>query len=479
MSTLDGARWEDVGNKEDFLYVYGGGTDWDAAKAGWEQEHNQALMASGGSSTTSFGGSPTTSSGGSSGGSPGVSYTNPQNNLLALQAANYAAQLEFQEMRFKKLELPEFQWMKEKEKEELALKAAADEWARTYQTSLLTGKFKGQDTAAWAAQQAELTGYFKGAPTLAREEQEATNAYRAATLLASLRGPTNAFQMAKVIQNGGLSGVLAAASGKYGLPSFGGTDVAPQPVTMQQFLGDAVSGRTGLEEGGSPYIPNQQPAPFVGPADVTPRIIDNPVNQSASGAFIGPSSVNYSPPATPAPSNQYNYQGSPDGSVYVYPPGTQAPQAASQVSSPTPTDPSQLNAITGGGVYGYSANPGNPTPGVTGPVQPKDTRTSSAAMDITTPYMPGSFVGPAQSTSAVPAPNPSGFIGPASASTDAYTRPGQINAENYANMNPYNKDLLWAYYESKGWDPAAAKAEFEASLPKYGGPQFGRVAGVV
>jgi hypothetical protein len=56
--------------------------------------------------------------------------------------------------------------------------------------------------------------------------------------------------------------------------------------------------------------------------------------------------------------------------------------------------------------------------------------------------------------------------------------PHQINAENYNNMNPYNRDLLWSRYEDDGWDVDAAKATFMSSLPRYGGAKAGRISGV-
>src|SRR5688500_12112409 len=98
MATLDGARWSDVGNKEDFLYVYGGGTDWSAAEAGWEHEHNQALINNGWGRDSSNGSGSNGGSGDSrsSGGSGSSSLTNPANNNAAIQAANHAAQIKYQ-----------------------------------------------------------------------------------------------------------------------------------------------------------------------------------------------------------------------------------------------------------------------------------------------------------------------------------------------------------------------------------------------
>jgi hypothetical protein len=51
--------------------------------------------------------------------------------------------------------------------------------------------------------------------------------------------------------------------------------------------------------------------------------------------------------------------------------------------------------------------------------------------------------------------------------------PWQTNAENYSKLNPYNKELYWAQQEALGFDPDAAKAAFEASLPTYAGPERG------
>jgi hypothetical protein len=61
----------------------------------------------------------------------------------------------------------------------------------------------------------------------------------------------------------------------------------------------------------------------------------------------------------------------------------------------------------------------------------------------------------------------------------AYTQldPRQINARAYANANPYQQKMTWAAFEDMGWDAEAAQSEFQASLPKYGGPAKGRMVG--
>lgn len=460
--TLDGARWEDVGNQEDFLYVYGGGTDWNAAKAGWISEHNQYLMDHGWNDNSNSGNSSDGSSSGNAGNSDGSNskgngtLTNPANNTAAIQAANYAAQIKYQNARLKQLEIPQFKWMKEQDKEKMALAEATQEWLKTYQTSIITGKFKGQDTVAWAAQQAALTGYFNGAPTLEREKQEADNVFRTAQLLASLRGPKNAFQMSEVITNGGLQGVLGGASGKYGLPSFGGGTGRPEPVTLAGFLGDAANGVTGQPNLNASYNPGQNQYGYGSgqPSQVQstgiPSLLINQLEPTSPSQRNG---VSYSPPGQTAPQNQYNYQGSPDGNSYIYPPGAEAPQQAAQVSSPTPQDPSVLNAQTGGGLYGYGS----------GPQQGNYQNTMGAP----------------QATAAVGAPTQVSSNGEVTLAQNDQLQPYQLNGKTVGRLNPYNKDLLWAYYESKGWDPAAAEAEYTASLPRYGGPQSGRIAGIV
>lgn len=539
--------------RDDYYAVYG-----DNAASQWESDHNAAIGANnGGNSGNNGGGNDNGGNGGSggnnNGGNGGSSLTNPQNDANALNAANLAAQIAYNKAKLKQ-DAQQFKVTSALDKEKERLAEATQAWVKTYQSALLTGTIDGQPTTAWLQTQAELTGYFNGAPTLERDKANADNIFRTAQLLASLRGPKNAFQMANVITNGGLQGVLNSASGKYGLPTFGGGNGQPQAVTLQSFLGDAANGVTGAEGLSSPYIPGQTQtqvgSPAAGPGqygygsgnagttpnDYFPPLVSSPpvvpgsvppvtpvpvtplstpvppvtrppvttptdtgtstyvwnpntgqyeyrdpsmagkhVNQGHAAVYgqnnLAPTpdvttqaappllvdqpqtstvntalgAISYSPPGITAPANQYNYQGSPDGNSYVYPPGAEAPAQASQLSSSTPQDPNALHQATGGGLYGYGSSPATNQP---------VTAAASGA--------------PIPTDASVTPPGDNGQL-----------QPYQLNARTIKGLNPYNKDLLWAYYESLGWDPAAAEAEFNASLPQYGGPQFGKVVGVV
>lgn len=55
--------------------------------------------------------------------------------------------------------------------------------------------------------------------------------------------------------------------------------------------------------------------------------------------------------------------------------------------------------------------------------------------------------------------------------------PRQMNAQAYNASNPYAQKMAWAAFEDMGWDTEAAQGEFQASLPKYGGPVKGKMVG--
>jgi hypothetical protein len=119
----------------------------------------------------------------------------------------------------------------------------------------------------------------------------------------------------------------------------------------------------------------------------------------------------YSPQGVQAPVGAYNYSASTQGNTQTYPPGVAAPADQDQVSTQTPVTNSTANALLA-----------NPMPGAGGSLSPS-----------------------------------------------------QINAANYNKTNPYAQEMMWAWFENRGWDKNAAKAEFMASLPKYAGPSQAHV----
>lgn len=57
--------------------------------------------------------------------------------------------------------------------------------------------------------------------------------------------------------------------------------------------------------------------------------------------------------------------------------------------------------------------------------------------------------------------------------------PSQLSGRNVNNMGDYAQKVLWASYENQGWSPDAARDAFLASMPKYGAPAHGSLAGIV
>jgi hypothetical protein len=216
---------------------------------------------------------------------------------------------------------------------------AALEFAKQFGLSeaAVTGMYNGQPTQAaqefaqqFGLSQAAVTGMYQGSPTQAAKEfqqnlalqtqqMENSQANQMLQLAASLRGPRNAFQQARVIGGtpGGLQDILASVAGRYNLPGYQGGGAAPEAVNLQNFLGDTQAQAQGMPL----YNPTQ--------------------NQWSSPA----PSYTVNPPGAQAPSGGYNYQPTGDGSHTVYPPGISAPVQAAQVSSATPLSGAQLNQI--------------------------------------------------------------------------------------------------------------------------------------
>lgn len=127
-----------------------------------------------------------------------------------------------------------------------AINRAKLEWQKQYDSAVLSGYFNDKPTLARQEFEATATGTYDGKPTeatrefnvgasgylddarqqatLAREAEQNKTALGYLQILAGLRGPQNAFQYARVLNGtpNGLSDIVNAASGRYGISSFGG-----------------------------------------------------------------------------------------------------------------------------------------------------------------------------------------------------------------------------------------------------------------
>lgn len=140
----------------------------------------------------------------------------------------------------------------------------------------------------------------------------------------------------------------------------------------------------------------------------------------------------YQPAGVQAPANQWNYSGTNDGSVQVYPPGVTSPAATADASTTAAINPSSVQAV------------------------------------VNQPYSYGATADTTSQVSLVP-----GSSGP---NYGSMPLPNQINAQNYNNAYQYQRDLMWAAYEDAGWDKSLAQEAYLKSLPKYGGVSKGSVA---
>lgn len=295
------------------------------------------------------GGTPGTPAGGTAGGTPTMAYL----QMLASLTGMYNGQ-----------PTPEYQQML------AALTGqfngqptqAAMEFAKQFGLSeaAVTGMYNGQPTQAaqefaqqFGLSQAAVTGMYQGSPTqaakefaanlaLQQQQQENTQANQMLQLAASLRGPRDAFQFAKVLGGTphGLSDALAAVSGRYTLPGYQGGGAAPEAVSLQNFMGDVYAA---TPAGGLRTMPTPVITP-PGPGEV--GIQGAPSYAPVTGQWSTPAPAHtVSPPGAQAPTNAYNYQPTGDGSQTVYPPGISAPVQAGQVSSPAPLSGANLQQI--------------------------------------------------------------------------------------------------------------------------------------
>ena len=110
--------------------------------------------------------------------------------------------------------------------------------------------------------EAGATGYYGGNATLAREAEQNKTTLGYLNTLASLRGPANAFQYARILNGtpGGLRDIINASAGRYQMPANSG-GVAPltmdasgnvvrQAMSTVPYNSGAIAGQPGVERAG-------------------------------------------------------------------------------------------------------------------------------------------------------------------------------------------------------------------------------------
>lgn len=485
---------------------------------------------------------------------------------LAAQIANLAAQLEFQKERFRLLELPQFKQASQMQIDELAFRKSQSSWENAFKEATMTGTYQGKPTTQWLTevaqltgvfngqqtlqgkltdaqiaqmtqsllntqrltdleylrrgdqreqwgaehrmalenQQASLTGYLNGLPTFERQQWEANQATGYLNLMASLRGPENAFKQLEVLQNTP-QGLLQMARNWAGMGSAQGfaATAAPQRATVQGLLSDP----TGTTGPNAPWSapPQALPEGQAGPGQQTwgmPTTIAGtqfaPVAQTGGGNSGG-GVQGYTPgmgmPAPPAPGdvaepNPYLPRPlvtGPTGPFVPAPVPPQDPGTPGELGLPYQPSPTYGGNGTGGGDLGAMAMPGFEVdpPGVQAPIQAYNYEPrAGGGTGVYPPGNPAPFsqfqyststpVSPA--TSAAMAQGAQGYTPgvPGSAppvpryQPSAMPAPSQINAREYNRSTGYEKKLGWARYEAEGWDKEAAQQVYAKSLPQYG-----------
>lgn len=184
----------------------------------------------------------------------------------------------------------------------IANQAAEIAYQRTYHEWL--AKNGDAQTAIQAAQQAATQAYQQA--TIGIQQQQ--NGINAAQLMASLRGPANAFAAANALyglsRTSGIPNSIAALTGDYAPPSFQAPQAAPTPASLGYLAGQlggtapsavsAVSNAYAPPPGGTQvaYQPSTDPkAPGVwDPGSVAPIRLDamGPGSGTAPGGYVPP-----------------------------------------------------------------------------------------------------------------------------------------------------------------------------------------------
>lgn len=149
---------------------------------------------------------------------------------------------------------------------ELAAEVADNAATQAYNRAKLNLESEAEARAkaaqAWkeTMERASLTGTFDGSPTFAREQHQDNTAQAYLQLLASLRGPANAFQYARTLAGtpGGLRDIVNAAAGRLNLAGYGGANTAQptQRATLGGLLGD-LNAAPGIPDYGELPLANQ------------------------------------------------------------------------------------------------------------------------------------------------------------------------------------------------------------------------------
>lgn len=179
-------------------------------------------------------------------------------------------------------------------------------WQRVLDEAGMTGMYQGKPTWERTYQTSQLSGYMDdGTNTLARDTLEQQTALAYLNLMKDLRGPANAFQMARVL-NGtpqGIYDILRSATGEYAMPGVGGgnPDVPTERATLGNFLGNMVNGQMGTitppydlsqQQGGAPAVVSANRGTF-------PPVAPPPVAAPQGNPFLGYPTPTGAPPAVP------------------------------------------------------------------------------------------------------------------------------------------------------------------------------------
>lgn len=376
---------------------------------------------------------------------------NLQAAQLAAQIAQFAAQLEFQKERLRLVELPQLALASQAQIDELAFKKAESAWSQAFQESSVTGMYQGQPTLQWLEQQARITGVIDGQQTLEGKLTDAQIAQMNHTMMLQsqqqlLERDKFAFQREQwdfdsklklEAQQAELTGYLQTGQKTFSREQWEadmGLQVmdrvtalqGPKNAFTQLDVLNAAQG-TGLAGYADQLIGKTQIA-GAGTIQGSPeRATFQNVMQPYQPGGQPPTDLNaavmplpaytYSPPGVTAPTGAYNYEQGTGGQTNVYPPGVTAPVYRPQYSTTTPQTPATSAQMSAG---------------------------QQAARQFTGGYAPN-----------------------------------KINAANYNRSGSYVQDMTWAAYKADGWDEQAAQDVYKASLPKYGGPKRGTVAGVI
>lgn len=342
---------------------------------------------------------------------------------------------------------------------------------------------------------AEAAGYFTNpdgsqTPTLAAQQQQADQAQKTLALIASLKGPANAFTQQAVLHGlnaTGLSRAVDAIQGKYGLPTFSAPNANPQAASVQTLMD-----QVGAQQGAFVTTPNGQQTPEAATQDISWKpgdkiytdpngyaFVQVPTPTGANWVATGQKSVfapgTFNTAATGGSSTAGTFTGAQANSPFVAP----SPSSLSSGASGGATSNGAAGSWTGAGAT-YAAAPAPQASSGAINAGPTTDAGVGAGNTVLNPADGGTTVFGGTHIHVNGGTNAAGGASTLDPTTAAYVNalpaPNKINGPNWMNLDSNTQQFLLGAYQAAGYDPNDILSQVNAGLPQFKAPAAGGVA---